>query len=107
MILVDRDRVATWRTVVTDLVAIPFEHVTAALDELRRRWDIQPIWNGPVVSPGMLVAWRASPTGYLDRPVPVAADLAGFVCERCGDEEIRRWLKTLPPSTGDRQPPGA
>jgi hypothetical protein len=73
VILVDGDGLARWRTVVTDLALIPFEHVAAALNELRHRWcswSISPAWNGPAVSPGMLVAWRARPVSYLGLHMP-------------------------------------
>lgn len=104
VILVSRRGVAGWRTVVTDLALIPFEHVTAALDELRRRWRIQPVWNGPAVSPGMLVAWRARPTSFLDEPVPADVALRDLTCAECGGDKVRAWLDALPAVTIEEDP---
>jgi hypothetical protein len=95
VILIDERGRATWRTEVTDLALVPFEHVTAGLEELERRWRIRPRWSGPDVSPGMLVAWRARPLGYLDIDGPDSLP-SPLVCADCGGEGVAQWLRTLP-----------
>lgn len=99
VILVRPDGLATWRTDVSEIAAFPFEHVNSALDELRRRWQIKPIYTGPTVSPGVLVAWRATPTDYVDLPVPDIANTPALACSACADDDLRNWLDDLPPRT--------
>ena len=97
VILVDPSGLATWRTEVTDLIMFPFEHVQGALEELTRRWGIEPIYNGPIIAPGVLVAWRARPIGYIGSTVPDVSAMPSLVCSNCADDELRHWLRQLPP----------
>ena len=95
VILVDPSGHATWRTEVTDLALLPFEHLDAALDELRRRWNIRPQWTGPAISPGMLVAWRARPLGYVGQPAPASEVESPFQCGNCAGPAVDEWLRAL------------
>lgn len=97
VILVDPAGLATWRTEVSEIVTFPFEHVQSALDELGRRWQIDPVYTGPTVSPGVLTAWRARPTGYIGTPVPDISSTPSIACPSCATEELRDWLDDLPP----------
>ena len=98
VILVDRSGMATWRTEVTDLALVPFEHIEAGLGELRRRWKIEPEWSGPAVSPGMLVAWRAHPLSYLGAAVPMSEIESPLQCGVCAGAAVDEWLRALPPA---------
>lgn len=105
VILVRPDGLATWRTEVTEIVTFPFEHVRSALDELSRRWNVNPIYSGPDIAPGVLVAWRANPTGWVGRPVPDVSSLAALVCARCAEPDLAEWLGSLRPGfTGSEEP---
>ncbi len=95
VVLVDPSGVATWRTEVTDLALFPFEHIDAGLDELRRRWKIDPLWSGSAISPGMLVAWRARPVGYIGSPAPESEIESPFRCGHCAGDEVDEWLRGL------------
>ena len=95
VILIDTSGRATWRTEVTDLALMPFEHVDAGLEELERRWHIRTQWSGTKVSPGMLVAWRARPLSYLDIDGPDTMQ-SPLVCAECGGDAVAEWLRVLP-----------
>ena len=95
VILVNPDGLATWQTEVTDLLTFPFEHVASALAELARRWKIKPLYDGPTIAPGVMVAWRARPTGYLGVPVPDVLAIPAIACSQCADDELRSWLDGL------------